>query len=275
MGICHASKGTIHYKIEGEGTPILILHPLGTDYRSMYLWLEPLFKRCTGFQRIYIDLPGHGESTASHQLKTTDDMLQNILEFINTKLDNQLFSLIGCSFGGYIAQGILDHNINQVQSLCLLAPVLHLKEGNLPMQTMVSDHTDESIIKQWNADVKNAYNSLMTYQNGKNAKRFLDEIQPGRLLVNKEVINNEWKENHYLFSKIPLTNVKRATHNVLIIVGKQDHICGYQDHLDYFEKFPNKSYVAINNAGHLLHIEKRDFVLSMIEEWLHGIHKKD
>ncbi|WP_238457415.1 alpha/beta fold hydrolase [Alkalihalophilus pseudofirmus] len=195
-------------------------------------------------------------------------MLLNVLEFIDMKMDKQQFSMIGCSFGGYIAQGILDRKINQVKSLCLLAPVLHLKERNLPMKTMVSDRTDESIIKQWNADVKNAYNSLITYQNGKNAKRFLNEIQPGRLLINKKVINNEWKENHYLFSHMPLANDKRAMHNVLIIVGKQDHICGYQDHLDYFKKFPNKSYVAINNAGHLLHIEKRDFVLQMIEEWL-------
>ncbi|ERN53824.1 alpha/beta hydrolase [Alkalihalophilus marmarensis] len=275
MGICPVSKGTIHYKEEGEGTPILILHPLGTDYRSMYLWLEPLFKRSTGFQRIYIDLPGHGKSIASHHIKTTDDMLQNILEFINMKLGNQLFSLIGCSFGGYIAQGILDHNINHVQSLCLLAPVLHLKERNLPMQKMVSDRTDESIIKQWNADVKNAYNSLITYQNNVNAQRFIDEIQPGRMLINKDVINTEWKENHYLFSKIPLTKVKRAMHNVLIIVGKQDHICGYRDQFKLMDKFQHASFMAIDKAGHMLHIEKRDFVLQMIEEWLRGIHNKD
>ncbi|WEG15145.1 alpha/beta hydrolase [Alkalihalophilus pseudofirmus] len=271
MGICHVSKGRIHYKIEGEGTPILILHPLGTDYRSMYLWLEPLFKRSTGFQRIYIDLPGHGKSIASHQLKTTDDMLQNILEFINMKLGNQLFSLIGCSFGGYIAQGILDHNINQVQSLCLLAPVLHLKERILPMKTIVSDRTDESIIKQWDTEVKNAYNLLMTYQNGKNAKRFLEEIQPGRLLVNKKVINNTWKENHYLFSLTPLAKVASVIHKVLIIVGKQDCICGYQDHSNYFEKFPNKSFVAIHNAGHMLYIERRDLVSQKIEAWLEEI----
>lgn len=40
---CKVSYGRIHYKIIGEGKPLVILHSMGTDHRAMQAWLEPLF----------------------------------------------------------------------------------------------------------------------------------------------------------------------------------------------------------------------------------------
>lgn len=38
-------EGTIHFDVIGEGMPIIVLHPLGTDHRSMINWLEPVFEK--------------------------------------------------------------------------------------------------------------------------------------------------------------------------------------------------------------------------------------
>jgi pimeloyl-ACP methyl ester carboxylesterase len=91
---CLVSKGSIHYEIVGSGFPILMLHSMGTDYRSMKAWLEPIFNNLQGIQRIYIDLPAHGKSLIDDNLSSSDDMLLNILDFIDKTIPNQEFSLI-------------------------------------------------------------------------------------------------------------------------------------------------------------------------------------
>lgn len=78
---CKVNKGSIHYEIQGEGLPIVILHALGTDYRSMKAWVEPIFDNLKGYQRVYVDLPAHGGSMIDERVTSTDDMLENLLEF--------------------------------------------------------------------------------------------------------------------------------------------------------------------------------------------------
>ncbi|MGD6802819.1 hypothetical protein [Rossellomorea aquimaris] len=40
---CEVPYGKIHYKIIGEGRPVIILHSMGTNLRAMEAWLEPVF----------------------------------------------------------------------------------------------------------------------------------------------------------------------------------------------------------------------------------------
>ncbi|WP_285857011.1 hypothetical protein [Mesobacillus subterraneus] len=41
---CEVRKGTIHYEILGKGFPLLILHAMRTDHRSMKAWIAPFLK---------------------------------------------------------------------------------------------------------------------------------------------------------------------------------------------------------------------------------------
>lgn len=52
---CIVTKGNINYEVFGSGFPIIIMHSMGTDHRSMIPWIEPIFESLQGFQRIYID----------------------------------------------------------------------------------------------------------------------------------------------------------------------------------------------------------------------------
>jgi len=99
MRECKVTRGTISYDIRGEGFPMIILHAMGTDNRSMKAWIEPVFDNLPGCQRIYVDLPAHGGSVIDESVTSTDDMLENLLEFIDTALESQEFLLNGSSFG--------------------------------------------------------------------------------------------------------------------------------------------------------------------------------
>lgn len=82
--IVHFKDSQLFYETYGEGHPILILHAMGTDHRSMTAWIEPIFHNMKGFQRIYIDIPAHGKSKIGKSLKSTQDFLDMILSFIET-----------------------------------------------------------------------------------------------------------------------------------------------------------------------------------------------
>ncbi|MEH7443161.1 alpha/beta hydrolase [Bacillus sp. JJ1122] len=263
---CKVSKGTIHYEIQGEGFPIVILHAMGTDHRSMKAWVEPIFDKMVGFQRVYVDLPAHGGSVIDESVTSTDDMLENLLEFIDAAMENHEFLLIGSSFGGYLAQGILHKRRNQAKGICLLAPALHLKERTLPERIVFEK--DEDLLETLNSDVRTAFETLFNYQNKKNIVSFMDEIQPGRLLADREFLSSDWKTKRYFLSEEPFYEEKALPHPALFLLGKQDYICGYKDHQHLAQKFPNSTFAVIDKAGHMLQIEKREAVQLLLKDWL-------
>ena len=263
-------KGNIHFEVMGEGFPLLILHAMGTDHRSMKGWLEPVLNKVEGFQRIYIDLPAHGGSEIDDSVKSTDDLLSNLLDFIDDILGEKEFSLIGASFGGYLAQGIFHNRRSQVKGICLLAPALHLKERDVPERVVLE--RDEELLLTLDPDIRAAFETLFIYQNEASLAAFMKEIQPGRLLANREFLASDWKAKRYYMTDEPFHDVKTLPNSALFILGKQDYICGYKDHFFLLDKFPNSTMAVLDRTGHMLQIEKRELVQTLFEDWLRISH---
>ena len=180
---CKVSYGRIHYKIIGEGKPLVILHSMGTDHRAMEVWLEPIFNEVTDYKRIYVDLPAHGLSRINEDFKGTEQMAANIKEFIQKTLGDETFSLIGMSYGGYIAQGILDEMLEQVEGIALIVPAVHKRTRTLPQKVVLK--CDKEMIGDLNQDLKTAFETLMVIQTKTMLKRFISEVQPGRELADQ------------------------------------------------------------------------------------------
>ncbi|WP_226645235.1 alpha/beta fold hydrolase [Mesobacillus subterraneus] len=267
---CKVRKGTIHYEVIGEGFPLLVLHAMGTDHRSMKGWLEPVFNKVEGFQRVYIDVPAHGRSAIDDRVKSTDDLLGNLLDFIDDTFGEREFSLVGASFGGYLAQGIFHNRRSQVKGICLLAPALHLKKRDVPERVILD--RDEDLLSSLDPDIRAAFETLFIYQNEATLAAFMKEIQPGRTLANREFLASDWKANRYYLTEEPFHDVQTLQNPALIILGKQDYICGYKDHLFLLDKFPNSTMAVLDRAGHMLQIEKREVVQALMSDWLNGSH---
>lgn len=255
----------LFYDITGSGHPLIILHAMGTDHVSMKAWLEPLFQDLEGFQRIYIDIPAHGQSTCN-KVQSTEDMRRIILSFIDEVLGVKSFSLIGHSFGGYIAQGILSARGNQVAGICLLAPAIHLKERTLPDKVVRAK--DEESLASVSPDIRAAFETLLVYQTKKNLGRFLEEVQPGRLLADREFLQSNWREQGYFFKETPFENHSELEQSALLICGKQDSVCGFKDYVFLLDIFQNMTFAVLDQAGHLMTIEKREMVQLLVNDWL-------
>jgi len=181
-------------------------------------------------------------------------------------MPNKEFYIIAFSYGGYLAQGILHKRRDYVKSICLLAPALHLKQRNLPEK--MSYVKDASELHSLDSDIRLAFETLMTYQTKKNLEYFLNEIQPGRLLANREFLGSNWREKGYYFLEEPFNDVDILPQPALIILGKLDSICGYKDHSFLIDKFPNSTFAILDQAGHMLQIEKRELVQGLVKDWL-------
>lgn len=268
MGQINVGTGVIHYKSLGEGTPLIILHAMGTDHQAMEAWLEPIFSYDGKWERIYVDLPAHGHSRVDESVKGTEDMLGMLLTFIDKSIGNQKFALLGASFGGYLAQGILYHKHQQIIGQCFLAPALHLtyrKQKTLPKK--VELEKDEGLLSTIDQDISQSFQNLMLFQNKSNLHTFIKEVQPGRVLADRKFLASGWRENSYFLENDPLS---QAPYNqpTLFILGRHDHICGYEDCYSLLPYFPKASFVILQDAGHMLAIEQREAVRFLTADWL-------
>ena len=105
---CKIKDISVNYKMVGSGKTIVMIHGYYTDHRLMSGCMETIFeKEEKKYKRIYIDLPGMGESESADWINNSDDMLQVVCELINEIIPNERFLLVGESYGGYISRGLL------------------------------------------------------------------------------------------------------------------------------------------------------------------------
>lgn len=82
-----------------------------------------------GYQRIYFDLPGMGNSNPIYPA-TSDHVLELILHTIKKLIGNRPFIIYGHSFGGYLAQAVTKKLPKQVLGMFLTCPVVTADSSN-------------------------------------------------------------------------------------------------------------------------------------------------
>ncbi|MGG1657823.1 alpha/beta fold hydrolase [Brevibacillus sp. NRS-1366] len=130
-------------------------------------------------------------------------------------------------------------------------------------------HTrDEKLLSSLDADIKAAFETLMIHQTKQSLYSFLQEVQPGRLLVNRDFLASDWRTKGYFFSFDPLIEGNSYPQPSLFLLGRQDAICGYRDHVELLEHFPASTFSILDSAGHMLEIEQRSLVQTHFSDWL-------
>lgn len=122
--LCRIKDAEIYYEIVGEGKPVLIIHGCAPDHRLMQRCMESVFQKYEGYQKIYIDLPGMGKSNAPDWINSSDHILEVLIAFIEEIISTEKFLLVGESYGGYLARGILSKMSEKVNGLLLVCPVV-------------------------------------------------------------------------------------------------------------------------------------------------------
>lgn len=261
----------IYYEIHGTGIPVLMIHGWGPDHRMMKGCMEPIFQTFdTSYQRIYFDLPGMGKTKGQPWISGTDQMLELILEFIDGIIPNQHFIVVGKSYGGYLARGIIKERTSLVDGLLLICPLANPETRIANAPSFQALEKDEALLKSLSEEERKYFEEINVLQNERVWKRFKEDILSGLKIADNEFLNN------YLGQNVPYTvNVDQVEEPylqpTLVLLGRQDCVVGYRDHWKFIENFKYGSFVILDRAGHNLEIEQDILFNELVKEWLNRL----
>ncbi len=259
------TNGCIRAVERGAGFPLVILHGGRLDHRHMLDALEPVFEPLTGWRRLYVDLPGCGNSKASASVSSHDHVLEMLLEFLDAVLSDEHFAVIGESRGSYHARGIVFKRPDCVEGMMLVGAggITEEAQERLPDHvTMVRDDNPPAGLTE---DEIGRYNRLVVQ-----SPDILDRIRrtkvPAADMVDHDLESRLQKSFEYTFDLDDPAH--RFDKPSLIIAGRQDSIAGYWDTIDRLSQYPRATFAVLDRAGHSLAWEQPKLISALTQEWL-------
>jgi pimeloyl-ACP methyl ester carboxylesterase len=256
----------LNHVIVGKGAPLLVLHGSRLDHRHMMETLEPEFQTIEGWQRVYVDLPGHGHSPAQDNIRTQDDLLTAVMRFAEETLPKKKIAIIGESRGSYLARGFARLRPDDLSGVALIVPggsptadparlpAHHVLEPDPTLRHELSDNEIER------------FDNFMVVQN----RDVVEKTRRSKLsafdLWDAQQEARVSKAFDFSFDMRGETSVFEGPS--LIIAGRQDHMSGYLDAIDLLPQFPRASLAILDAAGHGLAWERPEVFGVLLRDWL-------
>ncbi|GHO89989.1 2-hydroxy-6-oxo-6-phenylhexa-2,4-dienoate hydrolase [Reticulibacter mediterranei] len=233
--------------------------------------MEPLFVQRSGWQRIYLDLPGMGQTPSNEHIKSTDDLLDVVVDFIDAVIPGHSFLIAGTSYGGYLSRGVLRRKFDQVAGMALICPVIFgdRSQRDLPPRTVIVENA-RLLAELVPADAEE-YSSLAVVQNEENWQRFRDEILSGMSIADEAFLQRISQRYSYTFDVDVLP--QPFSKPVVILAGRQDQVTGYRDAWRILENYPRGTFAVLDRAGHNAHIEQHHLFQVLVGEWLDRVRE--
>nr|WP_016994509.1 alpha/beta hydrolase [Lysinibacillus boronitolerans] len=267
---CHfvrRKKANIYYEIIGTGIPIIMLHGFSPDHRLMKGCMEPVFKEREGWKRIYLDLPGMGKTTDYSSIQNSDEMLEAITELIHTIIPQESYLLVGESYGGYLARGIMRKSVDQLLGTAFICPLIipEKEQRTVPPHCIVQ--ADTAFLSTLSQQEQDDFMSHQVVLDAYNWERYSTEVLAGCNLADQAFLEKIQQSYGFSFA----VEEKSFDKPSLFLLGKQDSVVGYKDAFSILEKFPRATFAILDSAGHNLQIEQPELFTELMNEWLNRV----
>ncbi len=261
------NSGGIRFVSKGEGRPLLMLHGLMLDHRSV-LPFEDVFAKDCGWRRLYIDLPGMGQSPSGN-IRNSDEMLAAIQGFVTREIEGP-FAVFGYSYGGYLAQGLLATGA-ELCGLGLLAPVVEPDFDARQLPAMRVLERDTALLARLNPARRAEFEAFCVLQTEAVFAGTMAELVPGYEMMDAEFVKQ--LQAAYAFST-PVDRLPEPfAKPVMMVTGRQDHIVGFSDAFALLANYPRAQFAVLDRAGHNLQIEQQALVKTLFADWLDRMEK--
>ncbi|MBR6504657.1 MAG: alpha/beta hydrolase [Clostridia bacterium] len=242
----------INYEVEGDGTPVILLHGWLANLETMKVLQKHLSKN---FKVFNVDIIGFGKSDLPKEPMSSNDygdFLNNFIEEL--KIENPI--LIGHSNGGRTIINYAGRNLGKIRKIILIdsaglkpkRPVKYyikvytfklLKNifRILPKTEMLSDIRENILGKFGSSDYKSSPEVLRKTMN---------------IILNEDVTEL-------------LSNIKAST---LLIWGEKDTATPIEDGKKMEKLIPDAGLVEVKNAGHFSYLDNLNLCLAVIDEFL-------
>ena len=243
----------VHYKDEGSGTPIILLHGTSASLHTWDGWTKELIKN--NYRVIRMDLPAFGITGANKDnLYDLPSYSKFLTDFVN-QLELDKFILAGNSLGGSISWHYTSNNPEKVQKLILLDPAgfpskkerpLVFELAEIPILNQILKHiTPKSLIKD---NLEQVY-----FDDSKVTENLVDRYHQ---MILREGSRTSFIERAKLegqdYTEL-LYTIKSPT---LIIWGEDDLWIPVEDSFKFKERMANSSLVIMKETGHVPMEEK-------------------
>ena len=259
----------LNHIILGDGKPILILHGSTLDHRHMMETLEPIFEKVNGWKRIYVDMPGHGESPPQDDIITQDDLLASVSEFSRYVLPDQTFAIVGESRGSYIAHGMVRTNPSSVSGVALIVPggSPTADPARLPAHSVME--IDRSIREDMTDEEAESFDNFYVVHRRDILEKARRSKYPARTLWNQEQAARINSAFDFSFHAAGETTTFDGPS--LILAGRQDSMSGYLDAIDLLPQFARATLAVLDTAGHGLAWERPKLFNALLLDWLERV----
>ncbi len=269
---CKVKDFDVYYETRGQGKPIIILHGFSLDHRSMVGSMEPVFRYRKGWRRIYPDLPGHGHTLAKDWINSSDDMLDVVLEFIDALIPNQRFVIVGLSYGGYLARGIIFRRFELIDGMLLIVPMVISNSTDRTLPPKMVFVKDEELLSSLSPKDREGFEEVAVIQTKDHWNRYKSEITAAVNIADDKFLAN-LQPPQIAFSFDVDTLSKPFEKPSLILVGRQDHWLGYKDAWKILENYPRATFAVLDRAGHCLQMEQEKLFNQLVSEWLDRVEE--
>ena len=241
----------VHYRDEGKGTPIVLIHGTASSLHTWNDWTKELSKN---YRVIRMDLPAFGLTGANTSGDYSIESYTQFLHAFLTKINVDDFYLIGNSLGGNIAWEYAAKYPKKIKKLVLVSA------SGLP-----TNKPQPWIFKMAKTPV---ISSLFLYVTPrffikKNMKEvYADETKITEELItryhkmalrtgNRQAFIDRAKIDFNLEEKTKLEKLKSIKTQTLLIWGKEDNWIPLDNGQRMHKALPNSKLVVIENSGHV------------------------
>jgi pimeloyl-ACP methyl ester carboxylesterase len=267
----------VYCEIVGEGKPIVMVHGMGVDHRTMKGCMEPVFQnRRDEWQRIYFDLPGMGRTKGTDWITDSDGMLRFVLAFIDQVIAHEPFLMVGESYGGYLVRAAVRERLEDVDGMLLIGPLVVADDEQRDVPPCSVLMRDSALQESLDLEEKGLLDLFLVNQSAENWERFRDEMLvgfEGGDEAFKARIRGDVESYAFTFDldESPVPFEKPS----LILTGRQDCLVGYRDAWKLMDNYPRSSFVVLDMAGHGLQIEQAVLFNALVNEWLDRVKSED
>lgn len=261
----------IYYDVKGDGLPIVILHGLYLDSLTMINAIEESSIPLNGFKRIYIDMPGMGQSPAHSLDNSSDTILQLLTKLVEKLVAGRPFIVIGYSYGGYIARGIAKKFMDQVIGEVQICPVVVPALSERKVGFITHQDVDRSFLQSLPSLKQEELLERMVVINKRTYHRSETDFLRAEALADSGFVQNLFTGKYA--SKYIEQDQRIHNHKTLFLLGYQDTSVGYQDVLDILKYYPHANVNILSDASHSFFLEHPGEFEAIVGSWL-KIYKK-
>ena len=222
----------IHYKVYGEGEPVLLLHNFTASHKMWIPWLEDLPKR---YKYIIPDLRAHGLSTNPSGIFTHSESAKDMYGLMDA-LNIQKFRAVGASSGGMTLLHMATMDSTRLESMVTIGATTYFPESCRRIQRTA---VYEKIPQDWKSGL------AFHHPTGEKQQREVLNLFK----------NMAYSYDDMNFTPPYLSTIKCPT---LIIHGDRDDFFPVNIPTTMYEAIPNAYLWIVPNGGHQPFVNNKD-----------------